>query len=147
MNGKFWFYHLAKFNCTIPGTLADFYEECNITTTSTILPTSIISPTVHVNTIATNTMNDIIIMTPTLSATDLEVNVVYIPLVVTMGIIIVILTISVLIMCIKKKNLITMYQRKEEKEHFKCRWINSHKIKVETIQGAHIAIIIYFMSL
>ena len=103
MNGKFWFYHLAKFNCTISGTLADFYEECNITTTSTILPTSIISPTVHVNTIATNTMNDIIIMTPTLSATDLEVNKVYIPLVVTMGIIIVILTISVLIMCIKKK--------------------------------------------
>ena len=30
----------AKFNCTVPGTLSDFSDECNITMTATTGPTS-----------------------------------------------------------------------------------------------------------
>ena len=45
---------LAKFNCTVPGTIRDFFDECNKTMTTDLLTTE---STVFETTIATTTFN------------------------------------------------------------------------------------------
>ena len=88
----------AKFNCTVPGTLYDFIEECNITTmvktpaetASVVVPTTITSISVHTptNVPPTYTSFGTIILIPLLTSLIGDV------------VIAVILAISITIICV-----------------------------------------------
>lgn len=80
---------VAKFNCTVPGTLVSFHEECNIATTSTISTTALPPTTLGLTTTD--------ILSPT---SGLEIGRTYFLIVVICGVLAVVLVIAILVVCL-----------------------------------------------
>ena len=84
----------AKFNCTVPGTLSDFIDECNITTTATV-------PTVTVSTIYTTTVTSTSFsLTSNSNPFDFEIGSTLFLVMMVLGGGIILLTFSIIMVCV-----------------------------------------------